>query len=134
MTRDTRSSRVPDRGRPRYLWFSGAAFRLSWGLGETLSLLSKQRISAVANARHKRDTDARRFTLKHPFAMMSRPSRAVLVAAPVAAVATAAAVTAGVAFGGGGSKPTAAADISQVAKEPTATASAPPSPAPWSSA
>jgi hypothetical protein len=88
----------------------------------------------VAQARHKRDTDARSFGLKQRINSITsravRPSRVVLVAAPVAVVATAAAVTAGVASAGSGSKPVAAADISKVAPRPAPTTTAPPSPAP----
>ena len=51
----------------------------------------------MADARHKRDTDARRFAQKPRFALGARPSRTVLVAAPVAVLATAAAVTVGLA-------------------------------------
>jgi hypothetical protein len=85
----------------------------------------------VAQARHKRDTDARRFALKQRVSnLTSRPSRAVLVAAPVAVVATAGAVTAGVAFAGNGSPVVAAADLGSVASKPAATATQTPSPAP----
>ena len=74
----------------------------------------------MAEARHKRDTDARS-TISEPRAPRSfRPPRAALVAAPIAVVATAAAVTVGLtATGGGSGGMVAAADISQVAPEPT---------------
>lgn len=66
----------------------------------------------MAEGRHKRDTDARRFTLRArlPF---GTPGSA-LVAAPVAVVATAAAVTVGLAVSGGGDV-VAAADAGRVA-------------------
>ena len=66
----------------------------------------------MADARHKRDTDARRFGSK-PF------SRAALVAAPVAVLATAAAVTVGlVSTGPGSDQVVAAADLSKAVKAP----------------
>jgi hypothetical protein len=74
----------------------------------------------VAQGRHKRDTDARKFHLK-PFVKPSlKLSRAVTVTAPVAVVATAAAVTVGVAASGSGSPATVAtADLSRVAPSST---------------
>jgi hypothetical protein len=78
-------------------------------------LSSKQRISAVAHPRHKRDTDARSFASK-PF---SKPPRAALLAAPIAVAATAAAVTVGlVSTGSGTDQVVAAADVSKVAPKP----------------
>lgn len=75
----------------------------------------------MAQARHKRDTDARSFASK-PFI---KTSRAALVAAPVAVVATAAAVTVGLTAGGSGSGDVvAAADISHVAPQPQTVPSA----------
>ncbi|SFB69808.1 hypothetical protein SAMN04487968_10111 [Nocardioides terrae] len=65
----------------------------------------------MAHARHKRDTDARRFGPKLP--------RAALVAAPVAVVATAAAVTVGLASAGTGDDQitAAAADLGTAASK-----------------
>jgi hypothetical protein len=72
----------------------------------------------VAQARHKRDTDARRFGSK-PF------SRATLVAAPVAVVTTAAAVTVGLLSAGAGSdQVVAAADLSHAVERPAPVPSA----------
>jgi len=76
----------------------------------------------VADARHKRDTDARSFRSKPRVQPFSRPPRAVLVAAPIAVVATAAAVTVGLVATGGGSggaaDMAAAANVSEVAPQP----------------
>jgi len=85
------------------------------GPGEATHLTPSLRISAVAQARHKRDTDARRFG--------SKPPRAALVAAPVAAVATTAAVTIGlVSAGTGDDQIVAAADVGAVASQPVPSA------------
>src|SRR4051794_1619281 len=112
-----------------------AAFRRSWGsargpeTGRRAAVsVVKQRISAVAQGRHKRDTDARSSKLRHFAKPSLKISRAAVVAAPVALVATAAAVTLGVAGNGPvSSAPVAAADLSRVA--PTASAPATLSPA-----
>ena len=82
----------------------------------------------MAQGRHKRDTDARSSKLRHFAKPSLKISRAAVVAAPVALVATAAAVTLGVAGNGPvSSAPVAAADLSRVA--PTASAPATLSPA-----
>jgi hypothetical protein len=87
----------------------------------------------VADARHKRDTDARSFLLKPRVVRTSRRPRVALLAAPIAVVATAAAVTVGVASTGSVSSglssglsndAVAAADVGKVAKEPAAVPSA----------
>lgn len=70
----------------------------------------------MAQGRHKRDADARRSTLKQFVKPSLKISRSAVVAAPVALVATAAAVTIGVAGTGSVTNaPVAAADLSKVA-------------------
>jgi hypothetical protein len=72
----------------------------------------------VAEGRHKRDTDARRFgsnPFRKPSLKLHKMPRAALVAAPVAVVATAAAVTVGLVSTGGAAPELAAADIGAAA-------------------
>jgi len=105
--------------------FSGGRVSSSWGLDEPPYLSSNLRISAVAQGRHKRDTDTRGFAskpsrkpfIKPNFKLSFKPSRAALVAAPVAVMATAAVVTAGLTSGGGAAndQAAAAADLGKVA-------------------
>lgn len=83
----------------------------------------------MAQGRHKRDTDARRFRKqkKKPSdagrpSLAVRPPRAALVAAPVALVATAAAVAIGLTAGNGGSGELVAADIGKPLAKPVPSA------------
>lgn len=80
----------------------------------------------MAQGRHKRDTEARSSRLKHFVKPSLKLSRAVVVTAPVAVIATAAAVTVGVVGAGTGSTdPVAAAELSRVTPSSSAPAATP---------